>query len=176
MNKKRIILIIVIAIVIVAAVVGVLVYRSQVGSLLGNLTTTGSTAELGTEKLNSSLQQARAAVIAGDTKTAQAQLDKAIGQTSSKDEKADLYREKANISLADGDSAAAIDAAQAATENNATIENYDLLGWTYESSGDKAKAIEAYQNAIDEYKANPPAEEGQVTAAYYELKIKELKG
>jgi tetratricopeptide (TPR) repeat protein len=176
MSKRRTLLIIIAVAVFVLGVLA-FTFRYQLATLLAGVTNnvTGSTNKLGEVKLESSLTTARSQVASGDTAGAQKSLDKAIEQTSSAEEKAQLYSQKSSISASTGNIKDAIASAEAAAQNEPSVDSYDTLGYLQEKNGDKAAAIAAYQKVVEQFDKNPPAEEGQVNKDYYLMKIKQLE-
>jgi tetratricopeptide (TPR) repeat protein len=173
--SKLKVLIIIVAVLLVGGTSAALIFRSQLVSVLITYTQTTPGKTLGTQKVQVSIDDAQAKVASGDAKGALNDLDKAIEQTSSDSEKAQLYKEKAAINAGTGDKTAATSDAQKAATADPSVESYDYLGYLYETQGNKDQAITAYQQAIDEYKKNPPKEDGQVSEQYYQTKINQLK-
>lgn len=173
-TKTKIILIVA-GVLLLAVVAAAIVFRTQLAGLVtGGGVSTGSRA-LGESKLQLSIAGADAKVASGDTNGALNDLTIAIDKTDDKEEKSKLYAQKAAISSNSGDSAAAIVSAQKAAEAAPSVANYDYLGFLSEETDDTKSALEAYKKALESYLANPPTEDGQVSADYYRAKIAELE-
>jgi tetratricopeptide (TPR) repeat protein len=118
-----------------------------------------------------------AIALAGQGKTAEAVdgLDKAIAESSSNEEKANYYTNKASI-LSSSDVPAAIEAAKQAAELSPTYGHYAFVAQLYESAGSTAAAIEYYQKTVEAYdKADANSDERTYSKQYYVNKIEKLR-
>lgn len=144
-RKKKILMAVsVVLVVVIAGGAGVVVRWMQDGgnSSKDPRTTTRS----GVSEEIDELQDLRAA---GDTEAAKQKIDEGLNSNSTSDkERYLLYIQQGNIFATDQNFVSAIESYKKAEAIQQTFEIISLLGNTYQSAGDKEKAIEYFKRAI----------------------------
>lgn len=181
-SKKPLIISIVIAIIFLLAVTAgaAYYYRDQ---LFGNKqvdSTKKTEAQRGNvdEKALAETTSAASVYIArGDPEAATQVIDDAIRKTNSTAHKSALYQNKAML-IAGTDTPSAIEAIEESVRLNETFENTAYLAELYEREGNKDKAIEYYEKAIELYGEleNTETDGGPTNVSLYQERVDRLRG
>jgi tetratricopeptide (TPR) repeat protein len=110
----------------------------------------------------------------GDVQAGVQKLDDAIKNTSDNQELFTFYSRKATLLLNNNDLPGALEAAKKAYAISPGSESGALVAQIAEQMGDKATAVEYYQNAIDHIDKTDPYAKSDTE--YYQSKIHELQG
>lgn len=121
------------------------------------------------------IDQATALIAKGDTAGALALYDKAIQETSDKNERQSLLITKASLAM---DAKQYDQALSTIAEADKLGSNATTLGYTariYEAKGDKADALVYYQKAVTLLQSQTGQKRSSVALDAYQAKIKELQ-
>lgn len=118
----------------------------------------------------------------GDTDGAISDLETKLSYTTDKAERANIYNQIALIYAGKKQVDKAVAASEQATKEDPSYVRYATTALIYENAGNKAKAAEYYQKAVDAYNPNDKLNQSLYPKGVnpdiqqYKAKIKELQG
>lgn len=118
----------------------------------------------------------------GDTDGAVADLETKLGYTTNKTDRANIYNQIALIYAGKNEIEKAVAASEDATQEDPTYVRYATTALIYENAGNKPKAAEYYQKAVDTYNPNDKLNMSLYPRGVnpdieqYKKKVKELTG